>query len=79
LTKTYHFNTLPYLQPYLNQIAEHPLNPLGRKMIDFSPAKLARFDGTDENRPVYLALDGEVYDVTANRRVYGKGGSYNMM
>ncbi|KIJ70404.1 hypothetical protein HYDPIDRAFT_79091 [Hydnomerulius pinastri MD-312] len=45
----------------------------------FSESYLATFDGTDENKPIYLAIDGEVYDVSSNRRTYGPGGSYNLM
>jgi predicted heme/steroid binding protein len=48
-------------------------------MINLTPSELARYDGSSEKRPVYVAIDGEVYDVSANRRIYGKGGSYNMM
>lgn len=47
-------------------------------MKEFTPLQLAMFDGSPD-RPVYLAIDGIVYDVSANRRIYGKGGSYNMM
>lgn len=48
-------------------------------MKEFTPDELARYDGSSMQRPVYVAVDGEVYDVSANRRIYGKGGSYNMM
>ncbi|EDQ92336.1 uncharacterized protein MONBRDRAFT_4813 [Monosiga brevicollis MX1] len=32
-----------------------------------------------ESRPVYLALAGRVYDVTAGRHKYGPGGSYHKL
>jgi hypothetical protein len=79
LTKTWSFGTEPYLRPYVRMVQKSPYNPLGRKMMSFTPEELARYDGSSEKRPVYVAVDGEVYDVSANRRVYGKGGSYNMM
>ncbi|KLT38549.1 cytochrome b5 [Cutaneotrichosporon oleaginosum] len=40
---------------------------------------LSAYDGSNEALPVYISIDGVVYDVSANRRVYGKGGRYNMM
>ena len=45
----------------------------------FTPTQLARYDGSDNWGPVYIAIEGEVYDVSKNKRIYGKGGSYNMM
>ena len=43
----------------------------------FSEAELAQFDGSSPGQPVYLAIDGDVYDVTSGRRTYGPGGSYH--
>ncbi|KZV65507.1 cytochrome b5 [Peniophora sp. CONT] len=45
----------------------------------FSESFLAKFDGSEELLPLYLAIDGDVYDVSSNRRVYGPGGSYHNM
>jgi len=45
----------------------------------FSETQLAAFDGTDPTKPIYLAIDSDVYDVSANRRTYGPGGSYHFM
>ncbi|KAM7206432.1 hypothetical protein V8F20_002781 [Naviculisporaceae sp. PSN 640] len=42
-----------------------------------TPAELALYDGTDESKPIYLAINGTIYDVSANRRTYGPGGSYH--
>jgi predicted heme/steroid binding protein len=47
--------------------------------VEFSPLQLARYDGEDPAGPLYVAVGGEVFDVSANRRVYGPGGSYHMM
>lgn len=46
--------------------------------IAISDADLAKYDGSDPNTPIYLALNGTIYDVTAGRRIYGSGGSYNV-
>ncbi|CAG0901387.1 unnamed protein product [Darwinula stevensoni] len=43
--------------------------------IVLTPEELALHDGRDE-RPIYLALLGRIYDVSAGRKHYGPGGSY---
>ncbi|KAH0839597.1 cytochrome b5 [Lanmaoa asiatica] len=45
----------------------------------FSESYLVTFDGTDANKPIYIAIDGDVYDVSSNRRTYGPGGPYHNM
>jgi predicted heme/steroid binding protein len=45
----------------------------------FSESFLATFDGTDGNKPIYIAIDEDVYDVSSNRRTYGPGGPYHSM
>ncbi|KAN0064651.1 hypothetical protein ACQY0O_002281 [Thecaphora frezii] len=42
----------------------------------FSLPELAFYNGRDPNKPVYIAILGDVYDVTAGRHIYGPGGSY---
>jgi len=49
--------------------------PQGERV--FSEMELARYDGTDPELPIYLGLDGLVFDVSASRRIYGPGGSYS--
>jgi predicted heme/steroid binding protein len=41
-----------------------------------TPEELTVFDGKDESKPIYLAINGTIYDVSAGRRIYGPGGSY---
>ncbi|WWC67280.1 uncharacterized protein I206_101188 [Kwoniella pini CBS 10737] len=80
LTQTYTFGLSQYYLPPLRRFwNETPLNPLRPTMKIFTPQELSFYDGIYQDRPVYLAIDGTVFDVTANRRIYGKGGSYNMM
>jgi len=40
-------------------------------------AQLLEFAGQDESKPIYLALNGTIFDVTAGRSFYGPGGSYS--
>ncbi|KAI2634155.1 cytochrome b5 [Hypomontagnella submonticulosa] len=47
-----------------------------RGPIYLTPSELAQYDGTDETKPIYLAINGTIYDVSSNRRTYGPGGSY---
>ncbi|KAH8900875.1 cytochrome b5 [Thozetella sp. PMI_491] len=48
-----------------------------RGPVYFTLDELAAYDGKDETKPLYLAINGTVYDVSANRRTYGPGGSYH--
>jgi len=45
----------------------------------FTEEGLSRFDGSNSDLPIFLAIDGDVFDVSSNRRVYGPGGSYHLM
>ena len=49
-----------------------------RGPVMLTDAQLAAYDGSDPAKPIYLALNGTIYDVSAGRRVYGPGGSYNV-
>jgi len=48
-----------------------------RGPIYLTPEELATYDGTDASKPIYLAINGTIYDVSANARTYGPGGSYH--
>ena len=39
---------------------------------------MSAYDGTDPSRPIYLAINGTIFDVSAGRRTYGPGGSYHV-
>ncbi|KAI9158575.1 heme/steroid binding domain-containing protein [Paramyrothecium foliicola] len=45
--------------------------------VYLTPEELAAYDGSDETKPVYLALNGTIYDVSNGRHIYGPGGSYS--
>ena len=41
--------------------------------------ELRFYDGIkDENAPVYVCINGSIYDVSSRRDMYGKGGGYNL-
>jgi predicted heme/steroid binding protein len=44
-----------------------------------TPSELSQFNGTNPNLPIYLALNGNVYDVTAGKEFYQTGGSYHYL
>ncbi|RAH79853.1 heme/steroid binding domain protein [Aspergillus japonicus CBS 114.51] len=45
--------------------------------LTLTPAQLALYNGTDPSLPLYLSVNGTVFDVSANPLVYGPGGHYN--
>ncbi|KAI7310506.1 hypothetical protein KC340_g10468, partial [Hortaea werneckii] len=55
-----------------------PLSTYLQGPLRLTDAELSLYDGTDPDKPVLLALNGTIYDVTAGRRVYGPGGSYHV-
>ncbi|KAJ1957592.1 Dihydrodipicolinate synthase [Linderina pennispora] len=56
----------------MNDVVPKPI-PAKR---DFTPRELSEFDGRDENTPLYMAVNGTVYDVSNGRSFYGPGGPY---
>lgn len=49
-----------------------------RAPVQLTPAELLTYDGSDPEKPIYLAINGTIYDVSANKRTYGPGGSYSV-
>jgi predicted heme/steroid binding protein len=45
--------------------------------ITLTLEELSAFDGKDPSKPVYVALNGTIYDVSVSRHVYGPGGPYS--
>ncbi|CAD6575346.1 MAG: hypothetical protein TREMPRED_001359 [Tremellales sp. Tagirdzhanova-0007] len=43
-----------------------------------SPSQLSGYDGSDPSKPIYVAIKGRVFDVTAKKEMYGKGAGYNV-
>ncbi|EXJ94917.1 hypothetical protein A1O1_00035 [Capronia coronata CBS 617.96] len=43
-----------------------------------TPEQLALYNGTDPKKPIYLAINGTIFDVSAGRHTYGPGGSYEV-
>jgi len=48
--------------------------PEGLKLTE---AELLKFDGSDAEQPIYLAIDGVIFDVSASPAFYGPGGHYH--
>ncbi|GAA5821515.1 hypothetical protein JCM3770_001056 [Rhodotorula araucariae] len=48
------------------------------KETPFSTAELASYDGKDADTPIYVAIKGRIYDVSAKRDMYGPGCGYHV-
>lgn len=47
--------------------------------LNLTMEELALYNGSDLNLPIFLALNGRVYDVSNSRHIYGPGGSYSFL
>ncbi|XP_038616902.1 neudesin [Tachyglossus aculeatus] len=45
----------------------------------FTEEDLARYNGEEEDQPIYLAVKGVVFDVTSGKEFYGRGAPYNAL
>ena len=45
----------------------------------YTPQELKKYDGSDPGLPIYIALNGDVYDVTAGKEFYQTGGPYHYL
>ena len=46
--------------------------------MNLTPAQLSTYDGSNPDLPIYLAINGTIFDVSAGRKTYGPGGSYGV-
>ncbi|XP_070590559.1 neudesin [Erythrolamprus reginae] len=53
--------------------------PSHRPVRLFTEDELARYDGRQEDEPIYIAVKGVVFDVTSGKEFYGKGAPYNVL
>jgi len=47
--------------------------------VNLSDSELAKFDGSIEGTPIYIAINGTVFDVSKRREIYGPDGSYSYL
>lgn len=62
---------------YKWQPQKEPVLP--QQLKTFTLTELARFNGSDPALPIYLGLNGFVYDVTSGKKYYEQGGTYNWL
>ncbi|OWZ73308.1 hypothetical protein AYX14_01202 [Cryptococcus neoformans] len=43
-----------------------------------TPSELAKHDGSDPSRPIYVAIKGRVFDVSTRSEMYAPGKGYNV-
>ncbi|GAO51883.1 hypothetical protein G7K_5974-t1 [Saitoella complicata NRRL Y-17804] len=59
------------MSPEVNDLAPPKDDP-------YTTEQLAECDGSDESKPIWLAIRGLIYDVTRNKSMYGPGAGYNI-
>lgn len=47
--------------------------------MELTPAELTQYDGATPGKPIYVALNRTIYDVSASPHVYGPGGMYSTL
>lgn len=47
--------------------------------IDLTVEELSEFDGTDPEKPIYIGMEGYIYDVTQGKKYYQPDGSYHYL
>lgn len=48
-----------------------------KPQVHLTDMELLQYDGTNPSKPIYLALNGTIYDVSVSPQTYGPGGSYH--
>ncbi|XP_008312103.1 neudesin [Cynoglossus semilaevis] len=53
--------------------------PASKPVRLFTEEELTRYDGSQEDEPIYMAVKGVVFDVTTGKEFYGKDAPYNAL
>jgi len=60
-------------------VAKEESVPTPTTLPAYTTASLAQFNGEDPALPIYIAFDGDVYDVSSGRKFYGPEGTYHFL
>lgn len=52
---------------------------LTNSYVNLTLEELAKYDGSSPNLPIYVAINGLVYDVSSSRNIYGPKGAYHKL
>lgn len=47
--------------------------------VNLTDSELAQYDGSIDGLPIYIAVNGTVFDVSSQKGIYGPGGSYSYL
>lgn len=50
----------------------------GSNYVELEASELAKYSGKDESKPILLAIQGRLYDVTRGKSYYGPNGGYHI-
>ncbi|KAI9737605.1 MAG: hypothetical protein M1818_005609 [Claussenomyces sp. TS43310] len=67
----------PHLLPRPSRSLGARANAPQRGPLLLTDEQLAQYDGSDPKKPIYLAVNGTIFDVSSGRKFYGPGGSYS--
>ncbi|KAK5115154.1 hypothetical protein LTR85_009912 [Meristemomyces frigidus] len=62
--------------PATNPSSSTPVQASSVGHTDLTDAELRAYDGSDPEKPLYIAIDGRIFDVSSGRGFYGPGGHY---
>ncbi|KAJ4897521.1 Membrane steroid-binding protein 2 [Raphanus sativus] len=54
----------------------HPPLPPPVQLGEITEEELKQYDGSDSEKPLLMAIKGQIYDVSQSRVFYGPGGPY---
>lgn len=71
------FSGLTYIK--LRSASYTPVSVDTTNLQKISLDELKQYDGSDSDKPIYIGLNGYVYDVTPGRSFYETGGTYHYL
>ncbi|OQS04299.1 hypothetical protein THRCLA_03449 [Thraustotheca clavata] len=72
------FQSCPFLFRREIAMKNEPIVPNIENLPIFTREQLKEYDGSDESKPIYLAVGGKVVDATLGSKFYKKGATYSM-
>ncbi|XP_041469845.1 neudesin-like [Lytechinus variegatus] len=73
------FFSLTVIKPSCIKSDEVKISTKNGPMKMFTDVEIAKYDGSNPDLPIYMAVKGVVFDVSQGEEFYGKGAPYNAL